>query len=628
MKVKNYFDTEDDRPGRKPASGTVKSGVKKSEGRPGREARSGEVQGSGVKINAARSGVNKDAAVKTNAKAPAHQRNDAAVRKSQAPDDGGLNNALQTEGIRKASKSGETVRQEAARPMRAKREDMLSEEIQASAVPVEAEETQAAESAAVAVEEQVIEAVPVPVETKTAEAAPAVADTQAAEAVPAAVAVEDAEAGAAENTPEVKMERSAAGLMAAAYMGPDAAAKNADIRAGNETDKGAQAGDNRSGTESNGDWDSDDIDDEDDWSLDVDNEKRYKKARNKRGNHDGGSDETGGMKKKIPIVWVIVIDVVIAALLLLAFSLYYVILPRDMSGNETELPRPTQTAVATPAPTESLPAEPVATEEPEPTPTPDGTAWGMNFPGVFTDGEVLQDETSYKSGNISVSIEHKELNKVSYYVADVYIKDYQYFRTAFGNENTFGYIDRTKDILEYVGGIIGVNGDFCTKNEGVVVRNGVMQRDKMHDSDLLVLNYDGTMQTFSPEEFDLEKIEAEGVWQVWTFGPMLLKDGQPMTEFNTTSRIAAANPRTAVGYFEPGHYCFVVADGRSPQPTDGFTLAEMSQILYDMGCKVAYNMDGGKTSEMVFLGKTVNEPYEGGRQTSDILYIADDKGGY
>ena len=57
-------------------------------------------------------------------------------------------------------------------------------------------------------------------------------------------------------------------------------------------------------------------------------------------------------------------------------------------------------------------------------------------------------------------------------------------------------------------------------------------------------------------------------------------------------------------------------------------MAELSQLLYDMGCKVAYNMDGGKSSEMVFLGETVNEPYQGGRDNSDIIYIADDKGGY
>jgi hypothetical protein len=39
-------------------------------------------------------------------------------------------------------------------------------------------------------------------------------------------------------------------------------------------------------------------------------------------------------------------------------------------------------------------------------------------------------------------------------------------------------------------------------------------------------------------------------------------------------------------------------------------------------------LDGGKSAEMVFMGETVSQPFEGGRSTSDILYIADDKGGY
>ena len=204
----------------------------------------------------------------------------------------------------------------------------------------------------------------------------------------------------------------------------------------------------------------------------------------------------------------------------------------------------------------------------------------------------------------------------------------QYLRTAFGGENKFGYRISRWTYWHTQAVYWASTATSAPRTRGVVVRNGIMCRDKMYDSDLLVLNYDGTMQTYSPEEFDVEKIEAEGVWQVWTFGPELLSDGQPMTEFNTTSRIAAGNPRTAVGYYEPGHYCFVVSDGRTPQPTDGFTMEELSQLMYDMGCKVAYNMDGGKSSEMVFLGKTLNEPYQGGRDTSDIIYIADDKGGY
>ena len=622
MKVKNYFDTDDDRPGRRPLAGTSKkSGAKKSadKGMAARDARL-SVQTESIKISVPARPDTAKAAASKSAQKTADQPKKTVPEKQDTikAAAAGVRISAVPIGRENTAPRSEAARQPEAQSNVVSMEDRLSRKRAESAKAAEETQSETATAAADMPEDAAPEqaAVTAAEVDSVSDAKPArtAAGLSAATSLGAAAPAESLETAAT-------VWRSPAGLSAAAFTpgftAPEAARPAVRSEAGGEN-TGCTAGP-----------DAKDDGGEDDWDMAVGAKGKRKKADKEKGNRNGGGTggDNGG-RRKLPVVWVVVIDVVIAALLLLAFSLYYIIIPRDLSGDEKELPRPTQTAVATPAPTESLAAEPVVTEEPEPTPIPDGTAWGMKFPDKFTDGEVLQDETSYKSGNISVSIEHKELNKVSYYVADVYIKDYQYFRTAFGNENTFGYIDRTKDILEYVGGIIGVNGDFCTKNEGVVVRNGVMQRDKMHDSDLLVLNYDGTMQTFSPEEFDLEKIEAEGVWQVWTFGPMLLKDGQPMTEFNTTSRIAAANPRTAVGYFEPGHYCFVVADGRSPQPTDGFTLAEMSQILYGMGCKVAYNMDGGKTSEMVFLGKTVNEPYEGGRQTSDILYIADDKGGY
>jgi exopolysaccharide biosynthesis protein len=95
-----------------------------------------------------------------------------------------------------------------------------------------------------------------------------------------------------------------------------------------------------------------------------------------------------------------------------------------------------------------------------------------------------------------------------------------------------------------------------------------------------------------------------------------------MEEFN--SSVNPSNPRTAVGYYEPGHYCFVVVDGRQPGYSDGYSTKELSELMFSLGCTVAYNMDGGKSSEMAFNGAFYNKPYHGGRGTSDILYIADE----
>lgn len=45
--------------------------------------------------------------------------------------------------------------------------------------------------------------------------------------------------------------------------------------------------------------------------------------------------------------------------------------------------------------------------------------------------------------------------------------------------------------------------------------------------------------------------------------------------------------------------------------------------MYDLGCVRAYNLDGGQSSQMVCGSVVVNNPYDGGRATSDVVAILD-----
>ena len=81
---------------------------------------------------------------------------------------------------------------------------------------------------------------------------------------------------------------------------------------------------------------------------------------------------------------------------------------------------------------------------------------------------------------------------------------------------------------------------------------------------------------------------------------------------------ASANPRTVIGYYEPGHYCFLVVNGRGDER--GLEMMELAQLCADMGMTAAYNMDGGQTSGMYFNGKTYGPC---GRDTADIVYIVE-----
>lgn len=335
----------------------------------------------------------------------------------------------------------------------------------------------------------------------------------------------------------------------------------------------------------------------------------------------GGGRKTK-LKRRIRIVTVMVIDVLIAALIMLVFYIFnYVVQPKLIGSN---LPTPSShTGDEMPAGKDSVAGSTTqaAQDTAQPTDSVDPASWRVKFADKFTSGNVEKTEASYKDANINVSINKVQSNGVTYFLADIYVADIQYFKTAFAKQpDVLGAREFTNVVAKENDAILAINGDHCADNDGPVVRNGQLYRDKIY-ADALVMNYDGSMQAYSADQLDMDAIKAKGAWQVWTFGPMLLKDGQPMTEFNST--LLKANPRTAVGYYEPGHYCFLVVDGRQPGYSEGMELKDMSQLFYDLGCTAAFNLDGGQSSEMAFMGNVVNHPYNGGRSTTDILYIAD-----
>jgi len=209
---------------------------------------------------------------------------------------------------------------------------------------------------------------------------------------------------------------------------------------------------------------------------------------------------------------------------------------------------------------------------------------------------------------------------VTYYVEDIVLRDVTSLRTAFA-EDTYGrsITDWTLAMATSHGAIAGINGDYGASSGGVVIRNGHLYSDTP-EGEVCVLYADGTMKTYAAGAFDAEVAMAAGAWQAWDFGPALVEDGQALTQFR--SRISGNNPRTAIGYYEPGHYCFVVVDGRQ-ENSDGMSLAELAALFQELGCKEAYNLDGGKSSAMVWHGSLVNDPADGGRRVSDIVYIAE-----
>ena len=51
------------------------------------------------------------------------------------------------------------------------------------------------------------------------------------------------------------------------------------------------------------------------------------------------------------------------------------------------------------------------------------------------------------------------------------------------------------------------------------------------------------------------------------------------------------------------------------------TLPELQQVFIAHGAVTAMNLDGGGSTEMWFQGQTINRPFSGRRDISDIIYF-------
>lgn len=257
---------------------------------------------------------------------------------------------------------------------------------------------------------------------------------------------------------------------------------------------------------------------------------------------------------------------------------------------------------------------------------------GERYLERFSYTGVQQGEGFYRSASISYALTAVEEKDLNYYVADIYLRDLNHFRTAFGR-NAYKRTEPVVDMARNNRAIVAINGDYYAwkSNKGLVIRNGVVYRESIdRRQDLCVLYSDGVIETYAPDDADIEQIISRGAYQSWSFGPSLLDEtGQPKTNRSQfRSSIQGANPRSALGYIEPGHYLFVTVDGRGRGGSDGATMRQLAQLMYDHGCTVAYNLDGGGTAVMANADGAISRQSNLSRQCSDILFIVEDYTAY
>jgi hypothetical protein len=134
-----------------------------------------------------------------------------------------------------------------------------------------------------------------------------------------------------------------------------------------------------------------------------------------------------------------------------------------------------------------------------------------------------------------------------------------------------------------------------------------------------------------PSIYSLNDIE----WKWWKMrtavggGPVLIHDGKiRITDreeqlFPDSRSNGERNPRTAMGYTRDGRLIILVVQGRTPGVAAGATLLQEAQLLLQLGCYEALNLDGGGSSCLLINGKETIHPSdrEGQRPVPAVFMI-------
>ena len=184
---------------------------------------------------------------------------------------------------------------------------------------------------------------------------------------------------------------------------------------------------------------------------------------------------------------------------------------------------------------------------------------------------------------------------------------------------------RGKDTFTYrhpLGSAIGINKDreadvawiftdSAFKRKAYAIQKDLyLKKDSNNTYRFTNANHDNSIIYIGAIDYLLKK------WKMKTAiggGPVLLQNdeikitNEEELKFSGKTGLTDKHPRTCMGYTRNGRLIIMVIQGRSADAA-GVTLVQEAQLLKDLGCVEALNLDGGGSSCMLINGKETIKP--------------------
>jgi len=242
------------------------------------------------------------------------------------------------------------------------------------------------------------------------------------------------------------------------------------------------------------------------------------------------------------------------------------------------------------------------------------------------DGEFFYEndeagQWAYLNRNLQIFIRRGKETSIplEWFETEILTRNGESFRTAITDPEHPGKKFRYPyDISRDEGFVLGFSDDFYAtrmadkETVGIIIREGRIISDKTNSKtghhlpnlDMMAQYPDGRLEVYECTEFTAQELLDKGAVNVFSFGPILLRDGEINPLLYPYYR--SIEPRHALGMIEPNHYLILSVQGRN-KDSKGTMLQRVAEMMKERGVIQALNLDGGNTMALIFRGRMLNK---------------------
>ena len=247
--------------------------------------------------------------------------------------------------------------------------------------------------------------------------------------------------------------------------------------------------------------------------------------------------------------------------------------------------------------------------------------------GYLAEGEFVYENEedglwAYLSSSIQIEIVRYTQPDVPslWFVADVVFdpEQEQFKQHKLGDNIYSGPYASPDELAQQLKLVFGINSDYYpyrinnNRPTGIIIRNNYLVYNLTRSWSgypplaTMALRNDGSMSLYLQGEITGDELMEQGdVHDALSFGPILVRDGE-LQMYNGLSW-DSIDPRMGIGEIEPGHYRIIMVEGKMPDDGEqGMDLNQFAELMYSQGVTQAFNLDGGSTAVMIFMGVKLN----------------------